>query len=71
VSPSPTHPPTTRADPPAPPTPIHERPLTELPSDAPTGTFARFVLVAGCILGVMVVAATIVFLLIYWKAQHR
>jgi len=75
VSPSPTAPNTTRSAPPTErpesPAPVHERPLVDLPSDDPTGSFARFVLVAGCILGVMVAAAAIVFLLIYWKAQHR
>lgn len=68
MSPAPTHPPTTRPEPRA---PIHERPLTELPSDEPTGSFGRFILVAACIVGVMVLAAAVVFALIYWKAQHR
>lgn len=51
--------------------PVHERPLLELPDDEPTGTVLRFVLVAGAILGAMIAAAVVVFLLIYWKAQHR
>ncbi len=75
MSPDPSGP---RADRPNPPTvrpespqPVHERPLLDLPSDEPTGTTGRFVLVACAILGVMIAAAVVVFWLIYWKAQHR
>ena len=53
------------------PQPAHERPLTQLPSEQPTGSFARFLVVAGVILAAMLIAVGAVFALIYWKAQHR